>query len=289
MNEPPVLKPMTVVQILDASFRIYRENFFLFLGIMAIPYVPVIILSLISYGVMFSAMGEDFQRQQANPWGFFFNPSAQEEGSRQAVNIGLMCGAIAAALAITLVVFLVAIPIAKGALTRAVSDRYLGRPATLGGSYRAVFSIFWRFLGTTMLVGLVTGIGFIFCIIPGIFLFILFAFTSQIMIVEGIAGTNAMGRSKDLGTGHRWRILGLALLTLLVNYAIGCTSGFIFQFILPRLIDSPTLLYLMNTGSGYLIQMLIEPLWGVAWILMYYDVRIRKEAFDLQLLATRVT
>jgi len=289
MNEPPVLKPMTVVQILDASFRVYRENFFLFLGIMAIPYVPVTIFAMIANGILFASLPPHMRDRQARPFQSLQYSGPAEGTSEEMGNVALVMGTYLAFVVAALIIFLIAIPIAKGALTRAVSDRYLGRPATLGASYRAVFSIFWRFLGTSMLVGLVLGVSFLCFCIPFLFMFVFFAFVSQIMILEGQAGTNAMGRSMDLSKGHRWRILGLGVLTVLVNWILGCVSGALFQFVLPYVVDSPTLLALLNTASGNLIQMVIEPLWAVAWILLYYDVRIRKEAFDLQILATRVS
>lgn len=279
---------MTVVQILDASFRLYRENFFLFLGIMAVPYVPALVLSVIVNTAAMSVVPEG-RVSERHPFSRDVDSALQESGGPTIQDSGCALAAIIAASVFTMLIFLIAVPIARGALTRAVSDRYLGRAVSFGESYRAVMSIFWRFIGTTMLVGLVIGLGFILCIVPGIILFTWFAFVSQIMIIEGIAGTRSMGRSKDLSAGHRWRILGLIVLTIVVNYALSIAASFVFGSILPLLIDSPTILLLVNSAWGYLITMMIEPLWAVAYILLYYDVRIRKEAFDLQLLATRVS
>ena len=47
MAEAPRLKPQTVTEILDSSFRLYRENFAQFLGILAIVYIPGIILQML--------------------------------------------------------------------------------------------------------------------------------------------------------------------------------------------------------------------------------------------------
>lgn len=271
MNEAPVLKQMTVVQILDASFRLYRENFMLFMGIMAVPFVPVIIGMIAVTGML----GGSIRQMDSS------DPAGVSAATMSLMIIGLI------SMAFFILLYLIAVPIARGALTRAVSDRYLGRPASFGESYRAIFSMFWRYLGTTLLVGLVVGLGFIACVIPGIFLFTLFAFVPMIMIIEGQAGTDAMGRSKDLSAGHRWRIFGLAVLTVVINWFLGAIIGLVFDVILPRLVDSPTLLGMLSMAASQVLTLLLEPIWTLSFILLYYDVRIRKEAFDLHLMALR--
>lgn len=283
MNEPPVLKQMTVVQILDASFTLYRENFFLFVGIIAVPFVPIAIVMIAATAILYSAIPES---QTTNPFGTMLVQPAPQE-SVDAAQVGTILVVFGVMMLLSAILYLVAIPIARGALTRAVSDRYLGRPASFGESYRAVFSMFWRYLGTTFLVGIVVGLGFIFCLVPGFILFTLFAFVPMIMILEGPAGTDAMGRSKDLSAGHRWRIFGLGALAWLISMFLGGVSGILFNVLLPLVIESPVLLQTLNQASSQVLQLLLEPIWTLAFILIYYDVRIRKEAFDLHLLALR--
>lgn len=268
----PVLKQMTVVQILDASFRLYRENFMLFMGIMAVPFVPVIIGMIAVMGMLGGAV-------QITP---------SEDGTINSTQMGLAIAGLVS-MGFFLLLYLIAVPIARGALTRAVSDRYLGKTASFGESYRAIFSIFWRYLGTTMLVGLVMGIGFLLCLIPGIFFFTFFAFVPMIMIIEGLAGTDAMGRSFNLSSGHRLRVLGLAVLTVVINWFLGIIISLVFDVILPRFVDSPTLLSMLNMGVSQVVALLLEPVWTLSFILLYYDVRIRKEAFDLHLMALRAS
>jgi hypothetical protein len=284
MNEPPALKPMTVVQILDASFRLYRENFFLFVGIIAVPFVPITIIMIASMAFLFATLPEAEQGDAFQA--LLLQPAPQQE-TVNFEHMGTFLIAFLVMMGFFLLLYLIAIPIARGALTRAVSDRYLGRPASFGDSYRAVFAIFWRYLGTTLLVGLVVGLGFIFCIVPGIVLFTLFAFVPMIMIVENLAGTDSMGRSKDLSAGHRGRIFGLAVLNVLIAWFLSAILSMIFDVLLPLAVDSPVLLQTLSFATSQILQLLLEPIWTLAFILLYYDVRIRKEAFDLHLLAVR--
>lgn len=40
------LRPMRLVELLDAAFRLYRRNFWTFVGIMALMQVPISLLTL---------------------------------------------------------------------------------------------------------------------------------------------------------------------------------------------------------------------------------------------------
>ncbi|MBI4565546.1 MAG: hypothetical protein HY716_12700 [Planctomycetes bacterium] len=260
---------MTVIEILDAAFKLYRDNFFLFLGIMAVPYVPIVVLFAASYGALFTAV-----------------PEAQGAPSKEmaAGVIVLFCGMMAA----VLLLHLIAIPIAKGALSRAIADRYLGRTVSLQSAYAAIFAIFWKYLLTTFLVGLLVGLGAMFCLVPGIYVAVLFAFVPPIMIVEGVTGTDAMSRSKDLSGGHRWRVLGLWAITVVVGFILGGVIQMAYQWIAPLWIESEALRTVLSQSASWMATLLVEPLWAVAWVLLYFDVRVRKEAFDLQLAAARM-
>ncbi len=278
------MRPMTVVQILDASFRLYRENFALFLGITAIVYVPVVMgaLALQAWTLSIQQPG----RGAALPFQAEFATALVGLQAGQPPNLAQVL-ALCGVLIIWLAIYALAVPIADGALTRAVSDRYVGLPTSIGSAYRVVFRIFFPYLLTSLLVGLLFGISFFLCIIPMFVLIAMFAFVSQIMVVENVVGTDAMGRSVRLSEGHRWRAIGLLHITLLVRILLFVGLSLSSQFLLSRVIDSEMTRVLVEGAVGNIIGLLLQPLFSVAWVLFYYDVRIRKEGFDLQLLAQR--
>ncbi len=273
MAEAPRLKPQTVTEILDSSFRLYRENFATFLGILAIVYIPGIILQMLLTGTI----GEEMiaLRQQAHTADGHVEPAVMQKltmvGMGQSLVILLITG--------------LTFPLATGTLTRAVSSRYLNERISIGACFSYVLSIFLKYMGTILLSGLVMGIGWMFCIVPGILFAIWFSFTSSVVVLEGLGGTTAMGRSKQLSKDNAGRIIGLWLITFILTLAVNYGVGFGFAFILPKVLHSPVHLLVATQGLQQVIGMILSPLFSVAWILLYYDIRIRKEAFDLEVLA----
>jgi len=257
------LSPMSVLQVLDGAFKMYRDNFLLFLAIMSAAYAPPALA-----GMFFS-------------WVVLSQPEVGGQPSSEAL------GSVFGLLAVLVLIHGLAVPIATGAVTRAVSDRYLSRPATVRSSYRAVWANFFWFVLTMLLANFVVGFGLLACCVgyPG--LLALFGFVCQIAILERTVGTDAMGRSLRLSDGHRLRIFGLACAMLLVIIVCGWTSSFTCRFALMPVVPSEWTRILLEQGMGQVLQMLLQPLWSIAWVLMYYDVRIRKEAFDIDLLLAR--
>lgn len=78
---------------------------------------------------------------------------------------------------------------------------------------------FWKFLGTSILVGLAIGIGFILLIVPGVIAAIFFMFSTVIVIDRGLGPIEAMKESMRIGQGHRWTLLGLLALMALIALA----------------------------------------------------------------------
>ncbi len=111
MSEAPRLKARSFTEILDASFRLYRENFLSFLSILAIVFVPLTLVLV----VMVATMMEPVLEMQA---------SGLAERDPQAF-LKAMIGPMIAINLASLLIYGVAIPIASGALTRAVGARYL--------------------------------------------------------------------------------------------------------------------------------------------------------------------
>src|SRR5579864_458650 len=106
---PPTLRPLTLSQLLDQTFALYRKNFILFAGIVAIPQGAVLAMQLL-------------------------------------VSMMQVAGAGAVAVAITSVLFLLVIlvvsivgySVAQVATVNAVSAVYLDRPITIGEAYAKV-------------------------------------------------------------------------------------------------------------------------------------------------------
>ena len=131
-----VLRPLSTSELLDRTFHLYRNNFLVFVGITAIPQLVVLALHLGNVAMVLE---------------------------RQAVAVGVTI--IVAGLA-----SYVAIEISHAATIVAVSNLHLDRPAAIGTSYSLAKSSMLRVIGISIGVGIATGIGFLFMVIPGIYL-----------------------------------------------------------------------------------------------------------------------
>jgi len=172
------------------------------------------------------------------------------------------------------------------ASTFIVSEHYLGRSIATGQALRQSREYLGRLLALTLASGLVVGVGLILFIIPGIILFSGLIVGTPALVIENIRqSTDAMRRSWSLSVGYRRKLFVaylLAFLLLLVpslaitwiSSAIGVEGGVVSPagFGL-RLIEA-------------LLQILTYPFLYVLTTLLYYDLRVRKEGFDLELLAS---
>jgi hypothetical protein len=272
MGEAPRLKPMLSTEILDAAFRLYRSNFATFLGIFAVIYVPMTLL-VVSVSAHLLSQGQA-------ALGAAEDALALEAAQRDLKVIeGLVSGLGG------ILYGLIVVPLATGALTCAVGMRYLNEPATIGSAYRRIFPLFFKYIGTTLLSGLVIGLGSLLCLVPGLMFMTWFFATSSIVCLEGRGGTGAMGRSRELVRGSGWRIFGFLLLTILLQGVLVGPVSIAAELVLPRITDSMALRFTLSTVFQQIIGMIVTPFFSAVLVLLYYDLRIRKEAFDLEVLA----
>ena len=148
---------------------------------------------------------------------------------------------------------IVANTVATGASFKAVADAYLGEQPTWRSSLRFAFAV-----------------------------------AVPVLLTEGVKGSKALGRSRQLVRDRWWGTFGVVLLgTILagvVSAAIGALAG-----LAGGTTDASSVAgFLVNTVSGTLGSMISTPFTAAFVTVLYFDLRVRKEAFDLQLLAERI-
>lgn len=246
---PASLRPMSVGEILDVSFSLYRRHFAT-LGTIAVlcSGVPVLLSLYIesSGGVLYN-------------------------------------------LPLTLlhyVTFTVLSSIATAATVFVVSESYLGRPLPAGDALRRATPLLARLIICSLLLAIIVGIGFILFLVPGIVLLcgLLLAFPS-LVLEPGSSPTGALSRSWSLTRGSRWRMFGLLVTMAILLYVPLVGLGAVAAVVLPggALGASPGTLTLAVVG---VVQMLLYPLLYCVLTVAYYDLRVRKEGFDLEVLAS---
>jgi uncharacterized membrane protein len=156
------------------------------------------------------------------------------------------------------------------------------------GAGLAVFVLvmaLWVVLAIAMVVanqGLAVALGILFGLVATVYIFASTLVTPVVATLEGLGPIAAIRRSFRLSTGNRWRIIGLQLLLLVLNAVIGALLSAIF---LGSFINDVTTRTIVQQVANLLTNVAWAPVqWGT-FAILYYDLRVRHEAFDLQLAA----
>jgi len=212
---------------------------------------------------------------------YFLISGATGPGAREAIAAVQILASLA-----SVILGFIGQQLATAAVVKTVSEAYLGREATVGQAYGFILRKGFRLLLAALAVGLITGLGFMLCIVPGIIFGLQYVFTVTAIVLEDQKVFSGMGRSKQLGRGN----LGKIFLVLLVVGLITFVAAVSFQWggMAVSLLAFPN----NRMAATFLVavlqvipQVLIMPFSAAATVLLYYDLRIRKEGFDLEMLA----
>jgi hypothetical protein len=301
MTEP--LRPMSTGQLLDQTFALYRKNFLLFVGIAAVGPAANVIFQLLTVGgnvgVPFSARRGATGAAALAPigLGMLFGyvillagmaiSNAATVKAVAEVHLGretsiiaayralrgriwslfgtvalivLIVGGAALALAIVMVLIVGTMTFAIRAAGRAAPDRVAA--ATLGIVVIVI---------TVLLLASIVAI------------YARYAFAIQACVVENLGPGTSLKRSVFLSKGGRGRVviiyLVFAVLAGILGFGLGAIAGGAGGMLHNR-IAAAVLIYL----AGFIAGSLTGPLATIGLSLLYYDERVRKEAFDLQLM-----
>lgn len=253
-----VLRPLAFGEILDQAFGLFRRCF-----------VPLVIISLACSGIP-----------------ALLNLVLQAQGGAIASPV---LGFIAVSLS------LVGGAIANSASTFVVSEQYLGRNLEPGAALRRAVPLLGPILATTLTVGLLTGIGLILLIIPGIIAACGLSLAVTAATLEGLDSTKARNRSWELTKGYRRQIFSLmfvyGIVVWIIGFGVAVASGMMSDVsggndpaaMAEAMASGPALLV---AAVGALLTLIVSPILYCILIVAYYDLRVRKEAFDLDLLAS---
>ena len=166
--------------------------------------------------------------------------------------------------------------IVGAAVTRMGADVYLGGRADVGRTVSAVLPRVLVLIVTALLTMLMVVPGLILLIIPGLYLATRLFAAPQVVVIENRGAIEAIRRSFALTKGRA----GHVFLTLLLLYGLyfalsfGVTLGV-------ALFGSPVL----QTVVSSVLSIFCFPILGLAGLVLYYDLRIRNEGFDVEHMA----
>ena len=177
------------------------------------------------------------------------------------------------------VLFVIALlsPVAQAAITLAMGRQFEGKPVSFVGAYRGGFASTLPLVGTYLLYFLGILLGLALLVIPGLYLLVAWMLATQVVVLEGLAGPKALSRSRELLQGHMLRGLGVFFVAGLVLLVLST--------ILTLLLDGvPTL----GAVANALVQSVGLAFYTGVGIVLYFDLRCRKENFDVEHLAQLV-
>jgi hypothetical protein len=285
---PIRFRPRQLSELLDELFRLYRRHFSLIVGVALLVALPGLVWSLAtgvyrlnstSYANLVTTTGT----------------STPTFNSQQLSNLAgtFLLGGLGA---------LILLPFSVGAVYRAVTDVALGRPATIGAVLRETLARYWPLLG---LIGLglllVIGwfiaevIGFVLLIIPGlavfcfaVYLAVRWSLVVAAMMAEDVGPIRGLGRSWSLVSGSWWRTFGILLIVGILQSIISYALLILFTLFADIFSSGDFRAALVSVGST-LLSALVSPITTIAVVLLYFDLRVRKEGLDLDQLAQQTS
>jgi hypothetical protein len=267
---PSTLRPLRVGEILDAAIKIYSRNARTLMGLTAAMVVPfqalsaVILLSTVSNG-------------SEIPHNTFASIGARS--SAHATSLG-------ANAVLTLTSALVTV-LTTAACVKAVSDAYLDRPAGISVSLRfalrRVLSLLWLAVMTAVLLV----VAFVLLIIPGIWLYAAWSVATPALLIEARGAWPALRRSFQLVRGRWWPTAGVLIASeVMVSVVGGAVQGLLVGIFLTG--SSVVVVVALVSLAAAVSAVLTRPFVAAVRTVLYYDLRVRKEGYDVELLAEQL-
>ena len=247
--------------IVDELFRVYMRNFLPFLGIIAVAGIPLAIIG--------TALG----------WYALSQP--------------LVNTAELTILVLFIVVLIVASIFAyllmSAAVTYAVAGYYQGNRIAIRQAYQFAWHQLGSLVGAAFLVGLaVFGMSITIIGIPvAIYFGVTWAFIVQTVVLEHRGARRSLSRSSILVKSVWWRVLGVLIIIALIESILSSVAGGIVGFIVGLIGELADILpaELAANFAGTLAGMIFIPISLIGTTLLYFDLRIRKEGYNLEIMA----
>jgi hypothetical protein len=286
------LRPLSLGEILDRTFTLYRKRFWLFAGL------AVVSASVVTVG--------SFVQMTWGPAGT--KPTAAD-APRAAIITGLSSLLIG-------LIQIVAFSVTQAATVSAVSAVYLGEETTIGKAFRTVRAKWFRYILIVLwqswsamwlpLVLLIVGLVLLamvrlglrplgvlvlvlagFSLIYSVIAYMRNSLAVVASVVEHLKVRRSMRRSKDLAHGRLWRILGLILLMYVLSLVAGVAQATIGFFMGLSHGPQRAMLEALALLTTFVSNSLVTPVGAIAFCLLYIDARVRDEGFDVETLMNR--
>ena len=295
---PPVaqmlyeLRPLSIGEILDRTFTIYRARIWLFVGLAS---VAATITTL-----------DTFIRLT---WGLASGRFQGAEGPRAAL-IYILSSLV------TSIVYVVAYSITQAATVSAVSSVYLGHETSIRAAFRVALKHWFRYilitlwqvwsalwlpfllfipavvllavarLGLTVVGGILMVLA-VLGLLYGIYAYLRNSLGIVASVVENLRVRDAMRRSKAIVDGRLGRVVAILLIMWVLSLVAGVVQGIFAIFLLRSHALAHIFWEALTLISAFLTGSMVAPVGAIAFVLFYIDQRVRKEGFDVETLMAR--
>jgi hypothetical protein len=270
----PALRPLRVGEILDAGIKAYTRNLRTLIGLTALVVVPfqalsaVVLLSTVS-------IGSEVPRGLAGI------------GSTGATRSAAHATSLGASVTLDLTGLIISV-LTTAACVKAISDIYLDQPTDIGSSLRFALRRLGPLLWLEIMTFVLLAFAFVAIVIPGIWLYGAWSVAVPALLIEGCRGWGALNRSFRLVRGSWWPAAGvLVVAAVMTSVLSGVIEGLLVAISLSSDASVVLTVVIVSLASG-LSAVLTRPFLAAVTTVLYYDLRVRHEGYDVALLAEQL-
>jgi hypothetical protein len=275
-SSAPRLRPLGIGEILDVGIKIYTRNWLTLWKVVVFVVLPAQILV---NAIDVSALPAGVNMSGTAPR---FSTDNQVVGRHDAV-------VLLVAILVGIFISFLASQLAQAGCFRAVADAYLGEEARSSSSLRFALRRLPALVVLTIVSGFLSVLGLLFCVVPGVYLWGAFYVAVPVLLVEGSGPFRSLGRSRRLVNGRWWTTFGVALVGyLLVAIISTALTALVVGVAFANPERNTATGFVLNTLASTVGSMLTMPAAAAFATVLYIDLRVRKEGFDLFLLAQRL-
>lgn len=255
------LAPMSVGEVLDAAIKVLRRHWRPILGTAAVSFLPYAYVSWVSNVDFLGSFGE-------------------------LVDVADLGGFLR--LILLTMVFLALGTLVTKSVAILYVDAYLANASPRFGDVAGrVARRFPALVANRLVVWVMTGLGTIFCLLPGIWIGVSWSMAHPALLMENQGPMDALGRSFSLIRNRFWPVLGWAATLYVLSSALNQLGSAALQAVLFTSGDETGFL-ILATVSSYLATAMLWAMVGTSGAVMLVDLKIRREAYDLHQMADQL-
>jgi hypothetical protein len=270
----------TFLELLDRTFRIYRENFLTLVGLAALVTIPLSIINLVVALPSLSAAS------QISTFGRMSNAATS---------------AVCFSALISMVIAVLQFVLINAPITYIASENQMGRKVSIGEAFSATrhrfsnlgcgFILFYIVL--VIFATVVILVSTLFQCVPalaalGIVAYIgvaTYAQLAPVLVLEDVSTSFGINRAWALGKARFWTVFGvilaIAVISFVIQFAFTAAAEWVILQVIPP--TSLTTLDIVSTLLSTFIGIFLVPLFPIGLTLLYYDTRTRVEGLDIAL------